>query len=144
MCVYCATVAKVSRDTILENWKWTEPNYGEEDNDKGALEFGSGYPSDPKCQEWMKANLRDGVFCFPDVVRFSWRPAKKAMNEGGVTVVWEGDEDADQTSQQKMREQLKSFLTDGPSEQKTTKKRSPYFEQRGFKRVKRLGSRAES
>eukprot|EP00984_Skeletonema_dohrnii_P024702 scaffold13836_cov82-Skeletonema_dohrnii-CCMP3373.AAC.1 len=46
-------------------------------------EFGSGYPSDPKCVQWMKSNCNvDRPFGFPDFVRFSWGPTKKLLGEG--------------------------------------------------------------
>jgi ribonuclease H2 subunit A len=51
---------------------------------------GSGYPSDPKTKAWMEAHM-DKVFGWPDVVRFSWLPAKDALQAGGVPVEWEED-----------------------------------------------------
>lgn len=92
---YAAAVAKESRDTIIANWKWTEsPNY----EPQNSLEFGSGYPSDPKCKEWLSSNTNvDMPFGFPDFVRFSWGPARNALKEGsekcGPIVRWEADED---------------------------------------------------
>ena len=83
------SVAKVSRDAILESWQWSEPNF----EAQGGSDFGSGYPSDPKCKNWMDKNLMDPVFCFPDLVRFSWGPAKKAIEEGGVKFQWEADDE---------------------------------------------------
>jgi hypothetical protein len=88
-------VAKESRDTIIANWKWTEaPNY----EPKNGNDFGSGYPSDPKCKVWLDSNCNvDVPFGFPDFVRFSWAPVKNALKEGsdkcGPIVRWEADED---------------------------------------------------
>uniref|UniRef100_A0A7S1GIL2 Ribonuclease n=1 Tax=Cyclophora tenuis TaxID=216820 RepID=A0A7S1GIL2_CYCTE len=139
-CSAASVVAKVSRDAILDNWKWTERNYSENNNDEGGgmTDFGSGYPSDPKCQEWMKRSLKDPVFCFPDLVRFSWGPAKQAVKDRGVPVEWQDDDDEEEGGQEKkrMREQLKSFLGNGPKKKKT--KRLGYFEQRKLKRVTRV------
>ena len=65
-------VAKESRDTIIANWKWTETlNYAPQN----SYEFGSGYPSDPKCKAWLASNCNvDVPFGFPDFARFSWGP----------------------------------------------------------------------
>jgi hypothetical protein len=88
-------VAKESRDTIIANWKWTEaPSY----EPKNCSDFGSGYPSDPKCKAWLDSNCNVHMpFGFPDFVRFSWAPVKNALNEGsdkcGPVVRWEADED---------------------------------------------------
>ena len=111
-CSAASVVAKESRDAMIANWEWSEmPNYSP---NKGR-EFGSGYPSDPKCVEWMRENCEvDRPFGFPDFVRFSWGPAKKLLGEGPpdnnivgssnsnngggggkntVVVKWEADED---------------------------------------------------
>lgn len=88
-CSAASVVAKVSRDAITEHWKWTEPGY----EPVGGSSYGSGYPSDPKCKAWVGKNLVDPVFCFPDFVRFSWGPAKKAVKENGVKVEWKADEE---------------------------------------------------
>lgn len=67
------------------------------------------------------------VFCYPDFVRFSWGPAKKAIEEHGVKVEWEADEDDDDDSDQP---RINSFL----SSQKLSRKRSrtQYFEKRNL------------
>lgn len=93
-------MAKESRDTITASWKWTEsPNY----EPQNSSEFGSGYPSDPKCKTWLESNCNvDVPFGFPDFVRFSWGPAKNALKESGeksgLIVSWEADEDEDDGS----------------------------------------------
>ena len=58
-------------------------------------EWNSGYPSDPKCKEWMKKNLQDKVFGYPDVVRFSWRPVRDLLDdpEMAYKVTWEDEEE---------------------------------------------------
>lgn len=94
-------VAKESRDTIIANWRWTEaPNY----EPKNCNNFGSGYPSDPKCKAWLDSNCNvDIPFGFPDFVRFSWAPVKNALKEGsdkcGPTVRWEADEDEEEVDE---------------------------------------------
>jgi ribonuclease H2 subunit A len=100
--------AKVSRDEIIEKWKWSEENY----QPVGGLAFGSGYPSDPKCKTWVASNLTDPVFCFPDFVRFSWAPAKDALKGENVAVVkWEADDEDGNDDELQMG--LGSFLTGG-------------------------------
>jgi ribonuclease H2 subunit A len=115
-CSAASVIAKESRDAIVQNWKWSEyPNF----SPQNGHEFGSGYPSDPKCVEWMKRNCNvDTPFGFPDFVRFSWGPSKKMLGEGpdaAVAVVaggggdgndrgkrpivkWEADEDDDENN----------------------------------------------
>lgn len=39
-------IAKVTRDTLLHQWKWSEPGLT---LDK---KFGSGYPGDEECVKW--------------------------------------------------------------------------------------------
>jgi len=94
-CSAASVVAKESRDAIIAKWKWTEePNY----EPKNANEFGSGYPSDPKCKSWLDVNCNtDAPFGFPDFCRFSWAPAKTALKSGPV-VKWEADDDEEDES----------------------------------------------
>ena len=148
-CSAASVVAKVARDTIMERWEWTEPGYEPRD----GLNFGSGYPSDPKCKEWLSKNLQDGMFCFPDLVRFSWGPAKKAVEEGGIQVEWEADEDEDDEERQNLkgqRKRMQAFLAsggDGDGSDNQTMKlqvgaqkkaRLAYFEQNKLQRVTEL------
>jgi ribonuclease HII len=69
--------AKVARDEITSNWVFSEKGY----EPVNGREWNSGYPSDPQCKKWLQSNLMDPVFGFPDVVRFSWAPAKLALEE---------------------------------------------------------------
>lgn len=100
-CSAASVVAKESRDTIIRNWKWTEGlNY----EPKQSHEFGSGYPSDPKCKAWFQSNCNlDKPFGFPDFVRFSWGPSKKILKkedeESGPMIRWEADEEEDEVGQ---------------------------------------------
>lgn len=83
--------AKVLRDHCIENWKFEEG--GQEET---SIEFGSGYPSDPKTVNWMTNNT-DRVFGFPNVIRFSWAPVKTILSESKevADVTWSDDEDED-------------------------------------------------
>lgn len=83
--------AKVARDEIAENWVFAEKAY--EPAEGTGVEWASGYPSDPKCKKWVEANLQDKVFCYPDVIRFSWKPIKDACLERGYPVKFEADDE---------------------------------------------------
>lgn len=121
---------------MLENWKHSEPFLAD-----ASTKFGSGYPSDPICKQWMKDNLQDSVFGFPDVVRFSWGPAKKQILEEGVPLVFAADEDDDDDDdgqaapsyiiKKRQQEHLSSFLSGAPKRAK----QAPYFEKRKLRPV---------
>lgn len=77
--------AKVTRDRIISGWTWEESF-----NDvKGPppLNFGSGYPSDQRTADWIKANT-DSIFGFPSIVRFSWSTAREQMDKQCAVVTW--------------------------------------------------------
>lgn len=117
---------------MIDAWKFSEPHY----EAVGGMDFGSGYPSDPKCKSWMNNNLADKIFGFPDLVRFSWGPAKTSILEGGVSVEWEADQDDDDDGKRKQQAQMKAFLSGGGPAKK--KPRLDYFETRKIQRVTRL------
>eukprot|EP00903_Cladosiphon_okamuranus_P011950 g11224.t1 len=81
-------VAKVTRDRIIEGWRWSEPNldFSEDRN------FGSGYPGDERCKKWLETNI-DSVFGFPDICRFSWGTTKELLGGAGKRVDWEEEPD---------------------------------------------------
>lgn len=90
-------VAKVCRDQALREWRFPEGNRFQE----AALKYGSGYPSDPYTKKFLQEHC-DVVFGYPQLIRFSWSTAEKAM-EAGAAVKWEkvltamsgGDDDDD-------------------------------------------------
>lgn len=95
-CSAASVVAKVVRDQIVENWTWNADRKCPSASHYEKIlskDFGSGYPSDPKCKKWMENNLVDQVFGYPDVVRFSWAPAKFMLKEKAALVEWEADEE---------------------------------------------------
>jgi ribonuclease H2 subunit A len=113
----------------LEGWKFSE------DLDDIPRGFGSGYPSDPKCKEWM-AKLQDPLFGYGDFVRFSWAPTKNKFveDETAVGVTFKADlddEDADGLIQQ--QKGMSSFLSGGKK-----RKRLKCFERRNLKVVSAL------
>ncbi len=71
--------AKVSRDRVIEAMSEGES-------------MGSGYPSDPNTKAWL-ARTMDGLFGWHDGVRFSWSTADKMLDDTGVRVTWECDDE---------------------------------------------------
>ena len=75
--------AKVTRDKVIEGWKFVQ-NLG---NLSSIVEFedelGSGYPSDPKTKSWLAKN-RHKVFGFPNLIRFSWQTCTNILQNFGV------------------------------------------------------------
>lgn len=67
-----------------------DDGYGESNTD---LVFGSGYPGDPKCVEWLGRNMHP-VFGFPDIVRFSWSTTKTFLStHNAYNVQWPCDQE---------------------------------------------------
>lgn len=62
---------------------------------KTELSWGSGYPSDAKCTQWLKSNI-NAVFGWGNECRFSWGTAKNLLdqNDLAVEVEWP-DEDVE-------------------------------------------------
>ncbi|THV07439.1 ribonuclease H2 subunit A [Dendrothele bispora CBS 962.96] len=77
-----SVAAKVTRDACLEGWTFEEVGYKAPD-----VELGSGYPSDPKTQTWLRSCL-EPTFGFPKVVRFSWTTVKVLLEKEGHPVQW--------------------------------------------------------
>lgn len=48
---------------------------------------GSGYPSDPKTQAYLKGSI-DPVFGYKGIVRFSWATVKVLLDKQGVESKW--------------------------------------------------------
>ena len=48
---------------------------------------GSGYPSDPKTQAYLKEGM-DPVFGYKGIVRFSWATVKVLLDKNGVECKW--------------------------------------------------------
>lgn len=141
-CSAASVVAKVARDSIVENWVWSEPGYEPED----GRNYGSGYPSDPTCKNWMDKNLSDNVFCFPDFIRFSWGPAKSAVKERGVKVEWKAEEEDENgekhdANQMKMNMFLQSVTKSNNSAaevQSRKRRRFDYFDKLKLSTVKEI------
>lgn len=91
-CVSAASVcAKVTRDAALDV---LYSAYATEEDD-GVVAWGSGYPSDARCSNWLKANM-DPVFGWGSECRFSWGTAREMLEAKGAPckVDWMEDEGA--------------------------------------------------
>ncbi|KAG1871947.1 ribonuclease H-like domain-containing protein [Suillus tomentosus] len=94
-----SVAAKVTRDACVDGWTFEELIEEDENAARNARdenwnrEFGSGYPSDPKTQIWVKNSL-DPTFGFPSIVRFSWTTVKVILEKSAHPVKWidEGQE----------------------------------------------------
>ncbi|KAG5998326.1 hypothetical protein E4U52_000661 [Claviceps spartinae] len=90
-CVSAASVcAKVTRDAALEQLYLARGVSGT----SGDADWGSGYPSDARCVNWMKRNMHP-VFGWGLECRFSWGTAKDMLDgkAGAVKVDWPAEED---------------------------------------------------
>ncbi|KJZ75095.1 hypothetical protein HIM_05581 [Hirsutella minnesotensis 3608] len=98
-CVSAASVcAKVTRDAALEQlYKARAAQGSGADGGQEAMAWGSGYPSDARCVNWMKANMHP-VFGWGPECRFSWGTAKEMLEgkaNGGVKVDWPLQDDGE-------------------------------------------------
>ncbi|KAF8638318.1 hypothetical protein AX17_002338 [Amanita inopinata Kibby_2008] len=86
-----SVAAKVTRDACIEGWSFEESET--ETEATWSKELGSGYPSDPKTQAWLKNNL-EPTFGYPKLVRFSWTTVKLILDKHAHPVKWtdEGQE----------------------------------------------------
>ncbi|KZT73695.1 ribonuclease HII [Daedalea quercina L-15889] len=94
-----SVAAKVTRDAWVEGWMFEEHQPGGESSDSAkkrpkkprwGAELGSGYPSDPKTQAWIKSSL-EPTFGFPSLVRFSWTTVKMVLEKDAHPVQWIDD-----------------------------------------------------
>ncbi|KAM6504512.1 Ribonuclease H-like domain containing protein [Amanita muscaria] len=82
--------AKVTRDVCIEGWAFEEldgTGCELELVEKWSKDVGSGYPSDPKTQAWLKNHV-EPTFGFPKFVRFSWTTVKLLLEKDGHRVKW--------------------------------------------------------
>lgn len=101
-CVSAASVcAKVTRDAALEVCYRTYDNSvnGGAGSQMSVDGWGSGYPSDGRCNTWLKNNM-DRVFGWGNVCRFSWKTAEELFDTKGtgVKVDWPLADEDDQAT----------------------------------------------
>lgn len=124
-------IAKQSRDTLLERFQ-----YG--DGLSLDKNFGSGYPGDEKCVQWM-ARSQNAVFGYPsEFVRFSWSTVRVSLKDrGAVAVEWPCDEEESAGAD------ISSFFGNSTGEGASAKKqkrkrRTDYFQERRMKHITTL------
>lgn len=76
--------AKVARDRCIEGWNFDEGDF--------PLEYGSGYPNDPKTKQWLR-DILDPVFGYPHFVRFSWSTCSNILEKSASLVKWDDDDE---------------------------------------------------
>jgi ribonuclease H2 subunit A len=96
-CVSAASVvAKVTRDVSCELLyeEYTRLSEEKAAAPEGAV-WGSGYPSDARCVNWLRSELNP-LFGFGNECRFSWSTIKDLMEQeesGGLKVDWPAEPD---------------------------------------------------
>jgi ribonuclease H2 subunit A len=110
-CVSAASVcAKVTRDAALEVLYRERAGIdvardgletGGEAVEDDTMAWGSGYPSDARCANWLRSNMHP-VFGWGPECRFSWGTAKDMLEPersvpGTVKVDWPADDDGENT-----------------------------------------------
>ncbi|KAJ3097952.1 Ribonuclease H2 subunit A [Phlyctochytrium planicorne] len=80
--------AKVTRDYMIKNWIFSDSE--KELFRNLSMDFGSGYPGDPKTVAWLKECM-DHIFGYPSIVRFSWSTCVQRLDMHATTVIWPDD-----------------------------------------------------
>lgn len=96
--------AKVTRDYLLENFKFEE---------KGIVfpdDYGSGYPNG-QTMIWMEENF-DPVFGFPSIVRFSWGPSSTIIKNMNAEADFESEKKPPKDSSFFSRRYIRSVKLD--------------------------------
>lgn len=130
--------AKVMRDRIVQNWKYPEADSLHLD----AFEYGSGYPTDPKTQQFLTRSM-DPVFGYPTLARFSWSTITNALEKGGCKCDWNEpkDDGLDQEILNKQQNMMRAYMVKKGETQATTKARTvadKFFEDRMLSNVTKL------
>ncbi|EAW07978.1 ribonuclease H2 catalytic subunit RNH201 [Aspergillus clavatus NRRL 1] len=98
-CVSAASVAaKVTRDVALElcHDAFQALQQLETSHEMATDSWGSGYPSDSKCVNWLRKHM-DPVFGWGNECRFSWGTSKEMLElKGGTRVDWPVEEESTQ------------------------------------------------
>ncbi|KAI0926112.1 hypothetical protein AcV5_008660 [Taiwanofungus camphoratus] len=90
-----SVAAKVTRDAWVEGWVFEENQPSQTPRSEAfktvkslwSEDLGSGYPSDPKTQAWIKNSL-EPTFGYPSLVRFSWTTIKVVLDKDAHAVQW--------------------------------------------------------
>jgi hypothetical protein len=87
----------------------------------------------------MDDHLSNPLFGFPDVVRFSWGPAKKVIEKDAIALIFQADVDEDEmaiATKKRQQEHMSVFL--GKQTAKKRSKRYPFFQTRQLQIVSLL------
>jgi hypothetical protein len=138
------TTKNLLRDRMLRGWQYSEPDIENRGDLLSKRQFGSGYPSDPVCKEWMK-ELHDPVFGFCDAVRFSWAPTKQRLSgEDDATdaakVIFLADLDEEEEENMMQSKGMAQFLNSSSQDSggSSKRKRSAYFDRRKIRVTKNI------
>ncbi|XP_064416802.1 ribonuclease H2 subunit A [Latimeria chalumnae] len=122
--------AKVARDHAVKSWKFVE------DLGDINLEYGSGYPNDPKTKEWL-AKYLDPVFGYPQFVRFSWSTAQTILDSKAAPVHWDDEEeDGEKESAKNNNQSMLSYFARKKDESKPQPHR--FFSERKLETLTKL------
>jgi ribonuclease H2 subunit A len=92
-------VAKVNRDYSVQSIASIMIEPAERIKDRVlSVPLGSGYPSDEKTKDWMRATI-DSVFLYPSIVRFSWDTVNQIAESAGA-IEFDFHDDDDMQGQQ--------------------------------------------
>jgi len=83
-----SVAAKVTRDAWIDGWLFEEDAGAE--TSRWPIALGSGYPSDPRTQAWVKSSV-DPTFGYPSLVRFSWTTIKVVLEKDAHKLQWIDD-----------------------------------------------------
>ena len=110
-------IAKVTRDNVIKQWIYKEMQL----NNSLDKSFGSGYPGDENCANWIQRAYHP-VFGFPSIVRFSWGTAREYMTKNdAINLEWECDEEDSQSGA------LMTMFTSANEKTGTKRKRTGYY-----------------
>ena len=100
-------MAKVNRDRSVANVSCImKENNATLQQKMTSVELGSGYPSDERTKDWLKAAI-DPVFLFPSIVRFSWDTVNQ-ISEATGAVAFDFHNDLDDPKQPSLMSMMKT------------------------------------
>lgn len=100
ICSAASICAKVNRDRCVQHVTSVMKENDRLKERMASVELGSGYPSDERTKDWMRAVI-DPVFLFPSIVRFSWDTVNQISTEKNC-LEFDFNDSADPTQQSVM------------------------------------------
>ena len=126
--------AKVCRDWIISNWEFETPV-------SENVEYGCGYPADPKTSQWLASEAqRDSLFAFPNFVRFSWSTARNVIDKHCVEIEWPDEAEPEKVSRKRPANNtaIDSFFFASSVHEEEPKRLRQYFANTSLKTVTKL------